>query len=218
MTDLFRGYDLTTVADKVAEAQWARLLSEAREKGFNKEVPEWDTLGAVQKLNYKSTLLPIITSVLEALESEQVKPTEAKIMHVYDWTSFQQRETGIAGYEDDVNQHDKATCTTWVLHMNLHPLVKDAVLERMAVLPETTGEYTYGDSWTEWGEPTTDDTDRHMAIYFDATPRRAAEIGTHLANHATFAGMKALGGDGADIPPFAISTSGDYAEQLEVPQ
>lgn len=216
MTDLFRGYDLTTVADKVAESAWTRLLNEARDKGFEKEVPEWADLGAVQKLNYKTTLLPIITDVLDALESEQVKPTEGRQMVPYAYDTGDRDDP--RWYENQEHQHSTETATVWALH--LHPpyadkepgenFFRDRILERMSVLPEPTGEFTFGDSWTEWGEPAHDEDDLHMVVYFHATPDRAKGIGMHLANHAAFACY----GHANTGVTYAVSTSGDYAEQL----
>jgi len=215
MTDLFRGYDLTSVVDKVAEASWERILNEARQRGYGKEVKEWNDLGPIEKHNYKGTLLPLITDVLNALESDQVQPTEAKVMYVYGFEG-----TNVSGhdprfYENVDTMHSLDTCTVWALHMHVHPSAVNAMLERAAVLTETTGEYTYGDSWTEWGEETEDDADRHQTVYFVATPARAKDVGDHIANSLTVAGVRALGGDMGNVPAHAISTSGDYAEQIK---
>lgn len=214
MTDLFRGYDLTTVADQVAEAHWGRQLAAAKIAEESKAQRTWDKLPANIKHSVKSGLLPIITDVLNALESDQVKPTEAKQMVEYGYDKGDRADP--RWYENQHPlQHDTATATVWALHLNLHESVLKPVLERMSVLPETTGEYTYGDSFREWGAtPPDDESDGHLVIYFHATPTQAASIGYHMANHATIAAMQAFGAQGANIPPYAVSTAGDYAEQL----
>lgn len=214
MTDLFRGYDLTTVLDTVSEKRWTAAREDALKNSVvtPEEYPDWENLSAVHKRNFKESLLPVVTDVLEALESDQVKPTEAKQMVDYDYLNADRKDPRF--YENQPEQHDTATATVWALHLHVHPSVADAVLERMSVMPETTGEFTFGDSWRQWGEPTEGEHDGHMVVYFHATPVQAAAIGFNLANHATFAAMTALGGDNADIAKYAVSTSGDYAEQL----
>lgn len=212
MSDLFRGFDLTTVAEMVAKKHWTRELAAAPITDESKAQRTWDKLPALAKHNIKEQLLPVITDVLDALESETVKPMPAKQMGEYNYSS--RTDTSSSFYENIDAMHDMSTCTVWVVHMNVHPSVKDAVLESMSTMAETTGEYTYGDSWKEWGEDTDDDTNRHLAIYFDATPNRAKEVGDFLVTVATFAAMRSMKGDNATIPPHAISTSGDYAEQF----
>lgn len=231
MTDLFRGYDLTTVVEKVAQKHYERTIESIKQVQQNDEAQRiaegqgmepantpqyyaWEDLSPVDKRNFKESVLPLITDVLDALESDQVKPTEAKQMYEYPYLNAGVDRHDPRFYENVDIMHDVKTSTVWALHLNIHPKCKDAVLERMSILPEPTGEYTYGDSWTEWGEGTSDDADRHLTIYFDATPAKAAAIGYHLANHATFAAMQVLGGDNATIPPYAVSTAGDYAEQI----
>lgn len=219
MTDLFRGYDLTTVADKVAEAQWAKRRDEALSRGFEvQDLPEWADVPPVGKHNFKSNLLPIITDVLEALESDQVKPTEGKEMVEYDYGNSK-----LAGRDDPrwyenqhPDQHDVSKATVWVMHMPLAEEGLPAALERMSVMPETTGEYTFGDSWIEWGEPATEDSGKRLGIYFHATPAQAYGIGYHLANHVTIAVLRSSPEREVDVPPYAVSTSGDFAEQLDV--
>lgn len=214
MTDLFRGYDLTTVADKVAESQWMKRREEALSRGFEAEkIPPWHELEPLAKLNFKSSLLPVITDVLDALESDQVKPTEAKKMVPYGFNEGDRSDP--RWYENQLpTQHDTATATVWTLHINVHPSAKDAMLERASVLPETTGEFIYGDSWREWGEETDDDTNRHLGIYFDATPARAFQVAEHLCNHLVMAAVKAAGAQGGSMPEWHVSTAGDWAEQV----
>jgi hypothetical protein len=223
VTDLFRGYDLTTVAETVAEKQYNRL----RQKVLSRDpvaaddpdrVPTWESLSPVDKRNYKESLLPVITDVLDALESDQVKPTEAKQMVPYGYNNGDRRDP--RWYENQHPlQHDTTTATVWTLHLNVRPEHKDAVLERMSVMPEVTGEFTYdGDSWKEWGEATKNASDQHLAVYFHATPAKAKDIGAHLADHAQFAVARAYGADALGVmnisPTHAVSTSGDYAEQV----
>jgi hypothetical protein len=208
MTDLFRGYDLTAVADYVAKRSHDRVREKAlREHRLNDDqIPTWESLSPYGKQQAKSLLLPLITDVLDALESDQVKPTKAKSMIEYKHSERY--------YENRPSQCDKRTATVWCVHINVHPSAVDAMLERASVLEETTGEYIYGDSWKEWGERTDDDTDRHLAIYFHATPERAEAIGNHIATSLTMAAVKAAGGDSGPIPPHAVSASGDWAEQV----
>ena len=206
--------DLTVVADTVAEKDFDRRRQEALERGFTPEtLPTWDELEPLSKRNFKAQLLPIIIDVLDALEKDEVKPPEAKTMVEYDYLNNDRSDPRWYENQHPI-QHEVRTATVWTLHLNIHPKCKDAVLSRMALLPEPTGEYTYGDSWFEWGEKAKSDTDRHLAIYFRADPEKAQAVGYHLANHATFAAMQVLGGDNAKIPPYAVSTAGDYAEQI----
>jgi hypothetical protein len=110
-------------------------------------------------------------------------------------------------YENQPHQHDVSTATTWALHLHVKgESDRDLILDRMAALLEATGEYTYGDSWRQWGEPAEGDDDLHMVVYFTARPDDAARVGGHLATHATFAARSST------MLSFAVSTSGDYAE------
>lgn len=214
MTDLFRGYDLTTVVEKVAESEYNRGREAARADfpdEVDKEFSEWGVLSPHVKHTFKSNLLPIVTAVLEALESDQVKPTEGKQMFEYEFKSHDDPKL----YENRPAMHDKTKCFVWALHMNVHPSALPAMLERASVLDETTGEYTYGDSWTEWGEVTDDDANRHLVIYFDAPPARAKQVGDHIAISLTTAAVRAMGGDSGPIPGYDVSTSGDYAEIIK---
>lgn len=114
-------------------------------------------------------------------------------------------------FEGDPQMCDTAQATVWVLHLNVHPSVKDAVLERMSELRDTTGFYNYGDSFEAWGETSQGDDDKHLAIYFRARHPlgRAYLTGAHLWAHATVAGGSRVGVN------FAVSTAGDFAEQIE---
>jgi len=147
---------------------------------------------------------------------------EGKVMRLYDYRSDQYpAELFPDHYENQDHQHDIYTATVWTLHLNVHPEAREAVLERVSQLPEATGEYTYGDSWREWGEETADDDDRHMCIYFTAEPKQAYRVGAHIADHvhvvATRARSDLLVLLEATHPNlnFAISTSGDYSQQLQ---
>lgn len=221
MTDLFRGYDLTTVLEAVAEKQWTRHRTEGIERhGFKPDgIPEWDALGAVQKRNYKQTLLAVVTDVLEALESDQVLPTEAKQMIPYEFTKGDRDDP--RWYENQHPlQHDTSKATVWTLHVEAGPKIVQPILERMSVLPETTGEYLFaGDKWVEWGTPIESQSvldEQHLAIYFHATPATALEVGTRLAEYATQAAVKVLDPyERLMMPlPHAVSTAGDWAEQV----
>lgn len=114
-------------------------------------------------------------------------------------------------------QHDTATATVWVLHLNARPEILGPILSAMSEADETTGEYTYeGDSWIEWGTPTADLDDQHLAIYFRSKPEDAAILGASLATQANAAAHQVLNGyDTLTLPlPHHVSTSGDYAEQV----
>lgn len=226
MTDLFRGYDLTTVVDRTAERAWTRMYEEAVAKGFDKGISAWDSLDLVQKRNYKETLLPIVTDVLEALESDKVLPTEAKQMVPYAYIKSDRDDP--RWYENQHPlQHDTSTATVWCLHVEAGPKIVQPILERMSVLPETTGEYLFdGDKWVEWGTPIEDRSggpagldEQHLAIYFHATPATAQEVGLRLAEYATQAAIAVLDPyERLAMPlPHAISTSGDWAEQVPTP-
>lgn len=115
-------------------------------------------------------------------------------------------------------QHDTSTATVWALHLNARPEMLGAILTAMSEAPETTGEYTYeGDSWVEWGTPTADLDDQHLAIYFRSKPEDAAILGASLATQASEAARTALHGyDTLTLPlPHHVSTAGDYAEQVK---
>jgi hypothetical protein len=227
MTDLFRGYDLTTVADKVAEAHYNRIKHAAENKyppeadgspaKGNPRLTEWVDLDRYQKSQIKAELLPLITDVLEALESDQVKPTEARQMVEYDYNNGNRSDP--RWYENQDHQHSTETATVWALHLHVPADFsgenRDRILERMSILPEPTGEYTWGDSWRQWCEPPEGIGDVRLCIYFHATPDRASAVGGHLATHATFA---MLGPRAVDALEYAFSTSGDYAEQVRTDQ
>jgi hypothetical protein len=122
-------------------------------------------------------------------------------------------------------QHDTTTATVWVVHMQVEEPLLNTVLERMAVSPNTTGEYGFGDSWTEWGEAPHGPTDLHLAVYFRAKPHTAYATAMHLWSAASIAAGRANGAllarlKGTTTTPgvgndFAVSTSGDFAEQIK---
>lgn len=227
MTDLFKGHDLTTISDKVAESQWTKRRAAAiiTEPGFEGKLPEWDGLEPPARLAFKNSLLPVIIDVLEALDDDpsQVSGTpDIKAMVEYGFAEGDRTEGH--WYENQFPiQHDVSTTTFWALHLRMPAYrqpeeaeaAKNAVLERMAMLPEVTGEYTYGDSFRQWCEPSEGGADLRLCIYFTATPGRALSVGEYLAHFAWIAI------DDGVIPAFnastyAISTAGDYAAQIEV--
>lgn len=211
MNDMFRGYDLSAVIETVAEKEFDRRREGAMKSGYSPDaLPTWAQIPPVARHGFKASILPLVTDILDALEG--AKP-EVKRMVFYDYLNNDRSDP--RWYENQhPEQHDVKTATVWALHINLHASCKDAVLERLALVPEVTGEYTYGDSWGQWGEEVEGDDDGHMVIYFHSPPEQATFIGYHLANHVTFAAMKKLGGDSATIPAHAVSTAGDYAEQI----
>lgn len=111
-------------------------------------------------------------------------------------------------YESNPRECNKATASVWAVHLNCRPESKQAVLDKAPLWGRgLTGEYTFGDSWTEWGGQPSDDNDNHLVIYFRAIgPATARILGIELATHLGF----------TDPTRFAISTSGDYAEQLAI--
>lgn len=68
MSDLFRGYDLTTVVEKVAERRWSAMLAASDLTDEGKTQRTWDKLPATAKRNFKEELLPVVTDLLEVLE------------------------------------------------------------------------------------------------------------------------------------------------------
>lgn len=200
----------------------------------------FDELSLANRNRAKESLLPFLTAVLNGIEATGGKreypphtdPTLPGVLRdfrahsidppgnptpMYEYTynsAVHQMDPG--SYENIPHMHDLATCTVWTLHLHVAPEHKQAVLDRMALLPFVTGEYIYGDSWTEWGEETDDDADRHLAIYFRAESAVANKTGFHLANHATLAALRA--DRETDLTEakleYAISTSGDYAVQF----
>lgn len=68
MADLFRGYDLTTVVETVAEKRWAGLLAQSNLTDESKAQRSWDKLPMTAKRNFKEELLPVVTDLLEVLE------------------------------------------------------------------------------------------------------------------------------------------------------
>lgn len=132
-------------------------------------------------------------------------------------------------YENDPVQCDKNTATYWALHMRVHPDQYEAVMQRMALCTQwseekPTGEYLWGDSWVEWGDTPRSENDMHLTVYFDSDPSPefigkgwtrqdwAWYVGQHLHNHAVYAVEQAGLGD---LPlDFAVSTAGDFAEQV----
>lgn len=125
-------------------------------------------------------------------------------------------EVSAGMYESDPTQLSLDTATVWVLHLKCPPSAAPLVLERLAQIPDTTGEYLDGDSWVEWGEEPADEDDHHLAIYYRARNYgRARSVGEHLRTHAQSACLRA----GIDLSfpdtDYAISTAGDFAEQIK---
>ena len=154
-----------------------------------------------------------------------------KQMRVYNYNS-QVDGGNPALYENQPHQHDLYSCDVWALHLDIPAEAKDAVLEVLRKLPEEhgiTGEYTYGDSFQEWGEGE----GTHLVVYFkhDNTvyadqPWSVWWAGERIANIAyaivfarteddTLLMKRAKLPTGATVTThFAVSTSGDYAEQV----
>lgn len=111
-------------------------------------------------------------------------------------------------YEDDNINLNLDTCRIWALHLRIpQDVSKEEILHRVGHSPYVTGEYLDEvDSWTEWGEPQGED-DGHLVIYFQSLPQFAARRGEHLAILAV--------GQALQPADFAISTSGDFAEQFK---
>lgn len=205
--------DLTEILEHVG-----KTLQDAAHARNEAPAP-WDDLPPLAKRSLKEALLPIVLATLECIDknpADAASNTPNKVMQPYDWNSRDYPADMFPdAYENQEHQHDLSTCSVWVLHLNIRPEAKGAVLERMSELPETTGAFIYGDSWEEWGEKSKGDDDMHLAIYFKANPREAWRIGSHIADHALVAAQRAS--NDAINTAFAISTSGDYAEQLREP-
>jgi hypothetical protein len=145
-------------------------------------------------------LLGSLDEIAEAITRVLSTPTteaQRKEVHEYDGSR----------YEADPTMHNMTTCAVWALHLCVPEDQYRNVLDRMAMHEVTTGEYTYGDSWTTWGEEAQHSQDKHLTVYFRADgPDEAIEVGDYLATSAMFAGKSVLGG--------TVSVSGDWAEQL----
>lgn len=207
MTDLFRGYDLTTIADEVAQTEWDRLVAQRATAGV--PGPVWDNLDKFTRQQFKSNLLPIITAVLDAIDKAEANAIKPKQMVDYDYANADR--TDPRWYENQDHQHDVTTATVWVLHLHVRPEDKDAVLERMALHACPTGEYTYGDSWRQWMETSEGDDDVRLGIYINAPTDSAARLADTLALNAAFASRNPN-----IATDYALSTAGDFAEQLPV--
>lgn len=164
--------------------------------------------------------------IYDLLGVEKETAPEVKVMREYKFAE------GKGFYEDDDRFHNKATTTVWALHMNVRQDQLQAVLDRMAMLPETTGEYSYGDSWEEWGEPAKGADDKHLTVYFTLkayppgdAPESAGDramarmevawwVGYHLHNHASTAVLLSNNTSRPLREAFAVSTPGDFAEQV----
>lgn len=130
---------------------------------------------------------------------------------------------GRGKYEDDPRECSTDTASVWVVHLNAQLCSTKAievVLDRVGMVGQNlrvTGEYAFdGDSWEEWGTPATDDYQhKHLAIYYHASPSEAFLIGERIAIFA-FAYLQATMVNPRSLTPtdFAISTAGDYAEQV----
>jgi len=113
-------------------------------------------------------------------------------------------------YENQDRQHDPATATVWALHFPIDPpseATRDKVLDIMSTFEGITGEYTYGDSWVEWGaeRQNPDDETAHMVLYF-----RSPHLHDAIARGAALAA--ALERFDVDMSLYDVSTSADYAE------
>lgn len=209
MTDLFRGFDLSVVADIVVRKNYERIVAGALANAPHLVPPAWEDLTPVQKHNMKSNLLPIISDTIDALQDSKVQPPAPKVMIEYGYLDGDRADPRF--YENQDAQLSKETATVWALHLNPdgdNLSTRDLILNRMAETPHVTGEYTYGDSWREWGAETEWAADRHMVIYFEAeTPEQAEFRGNYLAMCAAFAAK-----DFGLVEDYAISASGDYAE------
>lgn len=118
-------------------------------------------------------------------------------------------------YENQPAECRIGTAKHWTVHFQVPDSESvGLVLDRVRQLSGAglTGEYVYGDSWIAWGEKPQNDDDKVLHLYFVAeTPELARQRGTHIANHAYFSVRNTVSID------YAISTAGDWAEQIPSP-
>lgn len=145
-----------------------------------------------------------------ALEENHRETAREKVMQDYG------DQPGL--YEENPHTLDRDTAQVWVAHVHVHdPAAAPAMLRRAALYSVTTGEYGWGDSFVEWGEPPHDERDNHLAIYYSAQRGGAYNVGNLIATGAFMAAMRELQTDVENVGDvmFAISAAGDFAEQIE---
>lgn len=143
-------------------------------------------------------------------------------------------DPGVTGtYESDERQCRKDTATAWALHVNFPPEFTGtvlALLNEMLALQES-GERDYGlvgryldegDSWEEWGEPSKGDHDHHFVVYFSGENTRYADqpdrvwwLGSDIATHIYMRVIRSAEETFHPNLTFAVSTAGDFAEQVK---
>jgi len=109
-------------------------------------------------------------------------------------------------YENQPEQLDPQKATVWALHLHVDADEYHKIMKVAPNLPRITGEYTYGDSWLEWGEENKGDDDGHLVLYFDAYHDHADAVGSSIVSFL-------LSTINRPIPDYAVTTAGDYAEQ-----
>lgn len=70
MTDTYKGHDLTTMLEQVAEARYERDRRDLFQRSGGKtDLIPWDKVTTFAKQQIKSALLPVVTDVLDAIQT-----------------------------------------------------------------------------------------------------------------------------------------------------
>lgn len=190
MTDLHRGYDLTSVLENVAQAHYERQRAEIiRRSGGTNEPPPWEEWSSqYDKTQVKQSLLPLVTDVIEQLEEHQPGRVAMR-PYGFDEASLEERKDP-RFYENQPAQRDPETATVWTLHLNPPSFMVNIIIERMSTYPEViTGEFVIGTSWQEWSErPPLNEDDVHLQFYYRVHDKDdAVRVGNFLHAVACFA-------------------------------
>ena len=227
MTNRSEG-NLTEIVEQVSSRAFDRMRRD--------DAPTWEQLDRYTQQQVKQDLLPIIMDVLDIVDNEP-KPDDPvrldgalseshfatyALLHGDDfWQHYRFVEGHGGSYENDhPKQHDIQTATAWCLHLEVQePRRVRPILEALANVPvratsgRLTGEFIEeGDSFAEWGEPREEGQSGRLGIYFVAASIPEAQAtGNFMAGIA----LRAAGEFADDLAKhYAISTAGDYAEQI----
>lgn len=208
MTDTYRGYDLTSVLEAVAESRYEtdrNAIIDASDG--TKHPPTWEDLHAHTQLQIKQMLLPIVSNVIEQLEQHQPARVQMR-PYGYNEAATAERDDP-RFYENDLAQHEAETCTVWVYQCNPPAFMVNVLIERMSTFPELmTGEFQVGDSWAESGVPCRNDEDVRLRFWFRAHDQHdAANLYNLLHAVACFAA-------GVDDMNDELTLSGDESAEI----
>lgn len=111
-------------------------------------------------------------------------------------------------YEKIEDQNEKITCTVWCVHMRLSPAAPNVkFVAKMETQDYVLCHYAGGGSWKQWGETEPEGLDdRHLVLYFRSVPNHAYKRAQVIvADHYPYVYQH----------QFVVSTSGDWAEQIQ---